>query len=124
MRSFPPAATQQESALDLSRFWCGTVSGARGPGRVGGRKGCLVSMHRPLRAFFMLSLPFFALGLGLGLRWLFFYFTTTGPTGHVQSLIVAAISAVVGVQIVLFGLLGDLLATNRRLSEELLFRAA
>jgi glycosyltransferase involved in cell wall biosynthesis len=82
----------------------------------------IYTMHRPLRAFFMLSLPFFGLALGLGLRWLFFYFTTTGATGHIQSLIVAAISAVVGVQIVLFGLLGDLLATNRRLSEEVLYR--
>ena len=82
----------------------------------------IYTMHRPLRAFFMLSLPFFGLGLVLGLRWLYFFFTTTGPTGHVQSLIVAAISAVVGVQVILFGLLGDLLATNRRLSEEVLFR--
>lgn len=82
----------------------------------------IYTMHRPLRAFFLLSLPFFCLALGLGLRWLYFYFTTTGPTGHVQSLIAAAISAVVAVQIVFFGLLGDLLATNRRLSEEILFR--
>jgi len=82
----------------------------------------IYTMHRPLRAFFMLSLPFFLLGLTLGLRWLFFYFTTEGPTGHIQSLIVAAISTVVGVQIALFGLLGDLLATNRRLSEDVLYR--
>ncbi len=82
----------------------------------------IYTMHQPLRAFFMLSLPFFGLGLVLGVRWLYFYVTTIGPTGHVQSLIVAAISAVVGVQIVLFGLLGDLLATNRRLSEEVLYR--
>ena len=82
----------------------------------------IYTMHQPLRAFFMLSLPFFTLGFVLGMRWLYYYFTTLGPTGHIQSLIVAAISAVVGVQIVLFGLLGDLLATNRRLSEEVLFR--
>ena len=82
----------------------------------------IYTMHRPARAFFALSLPFFAVAAVLGARWLGFYFGTPSPTGHVQSLIAGAICAIVGVQILVFGLLGDLLAGNRRLSEEILYR--
>ncbi|MGM0574699.1 MAG: glycosyltransferase family 2 protein [Myxococcota bacterium] len=82
----------------------------------------IYTMYRPLRAFFVLSLPFFLVAAVLGARWLYFWFTTPGPTGHVQSLIAAAIAAIIAVQILLFGLLGDLLATNRRLGEEVLYR--
>ena len=82
----------------------------------------IYTMHRPLKAFFFASLPFLITGLVLGLRWCWFFFTTDGPTGHVQSLLVAAGATVVGVQVLLFGLLGDLLAANRRLSEEVLYR--
>ena len=82
----------------------------------------IYTMHRPLRAFFWLSLPFFLVGVGLVGRWLIIYVSTPGPTGHVQSLIAGAIASIVGVQILLFGLLGDLLATNRRLGEETLYR--
>ncbi len=82
----------------------------------------IYTMHRPLRAFFWVSAPFFLLALGLVTRWVFFFLTTAGPTGHVQSLILAAIASIVGVQMLLFGLLGDLLATNRRLGEETLYR--
>ena len=82
----------------------------------------IYTMHRPMRAFALLSLPFFGVAAVLAARWLYYYFATDGPTGHVQSLIFAAMGAIVGVQVVLFGLLGDLLATNRRLGEEVLFR--
>ena len=82
----------------------------------------IFTMHRPLRAFLTLSIPFFLVAGCLALRFVYFFITSEGPTGHIQSLIAAAICTIVGVQIVLFGLLGDLLATNRRLSEQIFFR--
>ena len=82
----------------------------------------IYTMHRPLRAFALASLPFFLLAAVLFARWLGLYFTTEGPTGHVQSLIAAAIGTIIGVQLLVFGMLGDLLATNRRLGEEVLYR--
>ena len=82
----------------------------------------IFTMHRPLRAFFALSVPFFLVAAILAGRFLYFFITSEGPTGHIQSLIAAAICTIVGVQVVLFGLLGDLLATNRRLSEQIFFR--
>jgi hypothetical protein len=56
------------------------------------------------------------------MRFLFFYFTE-GGAGHVQSLILAAILLMVGVQIILTGLVADMVATNRRAHEELLYRS-
>jgi hypothetical protein len=42
--------------------------------------------------------------------------------GHIQSLILATILLIVGVQIFVLGLVADLMATNRRLLEDTLYR--
>jgi hypothetical protein len=42
--------------------------------------------------------------------------------GHIQSLILAAILIIVGFQVLMIGLLSDLLSLNRRMSEEALYR--
>jgi hypothetical protein len=53
----------------------------------------------------------------------FLYFFTIGEgQGHIQSLILASILILVGFLIFLLGLLGDLIARNRRLMEEMVFR--
>ncbi|MBN1655226.1 MAG: glycosyltransferase [Deltaproteobacteria bacterium] len=80
------------------------------------------SMHNPLKAFGWFSLPFFLLGIGLGLRFLYFWFRDPGYSGHVQSLILSAISIVVGAQIFIFGMLGGLVRTNRLLLEDIRLR--
>jgi hypothetical protein len=49
---------------------------------------------------------------------LYFFFTNQSPAGHVQSLIVAVILIVVGVQVWVLGIVADLIAVNRRLLEE------
>src|SRR5205823_2043561 len=53
------------------------------------------SMHNPLRAFGWLSLPFLLIGVGLGLRFLFYFVLDPDYSGHIQSLILAAICIVV-----------------------------
>lgn len=80
------------------------------------------SMHNPLRAFGWLSLPFILVGLGLGLRFLYFFVLDPDETGHVQSLILASISIVVGAQIFLFGMLGSLVRANRLLLQDVRMR--
>jgi glycosyltransferase involved in cell wall biosynthesis len=79
------------------------------------------SMHNPLKAFGWLSAPFIALGVALGLRFLYFYVQGDGD-GHVQSLILAAIGIVVGVQILIFGMLGALVRANRLLLQDVRMR--
>jgi len=81
----------------------------------------LFLMYEALRAFvFLGTLPFLA-GLFLLGRFLYFYAIGDG-IGHVQSLIVASILVVLGFQTFLLGLLGDLIAKNRHLSEEANYR--
>ena len=78
-------------------------------------------MYEALRTFLTLgSLPF-AAGWVLVVRFLYFFAIGEGQ-GHIQSLILAAILILVGFLIFLLGLLGDLIARNRRLMEEMVFR--
>lgn len=78
-------------------------------------------MYQPLRVFLTLGTVFLLSGVALGVRFLFFYWMGTG-SGHVQSLILAAILLIVGFQILLIGILADLIGFNRKMMEEVLLR--
>jgi glycosyltransferase involved in cell wall biosynthesis len=80
------------------------------------------SMHNPLRAFGWLSLPFLVLGVGIGLRFLYYFLRTPNDSGHIQSLILASICIVVGTQIFIFGILGSLVRANRLLLQDVRMR--
>lgn len=75
-------------------------------------------VYQPLKFFMMVGLVPFSLGLAIGARFLVFYFRGEGD-GHIQSLILAAILLLIGVQTFLLAILADLLGVNRRLLEEL-----
>lgn len=78
-------------------------------------------MYEALRVFLTLgTLPFLA-GAALVARFFYFYWIGDGA-GHVQSLIIATLLVVLGVQTFLLGLLADLIARNRHLSEETNYR--
>lgn len=78
-------------------------------------------MYEPLKVFTWLSLlPAFA-SLVLFVRYLYFFSIGEGA-GHVQSFIVASVLVVVSFQVMLLGLLADLIARNRRLNEDALYR--
>jgi glycosyltransferase involved in cell wall biosynthesis len=80
------------------------------------------SMHNPLRAFGWLSAPLILAGFTLGLRFVYFLIRDPDYSGHIQSLILAAILIVVGAQIFLFGLLGSLVRANRLLLQDVRMR--
>ena len=79
------------------------------------------TMYRPLRVFLAMGIAMIVLGVIPGIRFLYFMFVAH-QAGHVQSLIFAAIFIIVGFQVMLIGLLADLLACNRKLIEELMYR--
>ncbi len=79
------------------------------------------TMYRPLRVFFTTGSIVFLLGLALAARFLVYYFQGQG-SGHIQSLILAAVLLIVGFQTWLIGLVADLVGKNRRLMEEVLWR--
>lgn len=79
------------------------------------------AMYQPLKVFGACGLLLCLAGLlGVG-RFLYFFATGSGA-GHVQSLVLSGVLLVVGFQVMLIGLLSDLIAANRRLLEEALYR--
>lgn len=79
------------------------------------------AMYRPLRIFMSVGGASLAIGVALGLRFLYFFVRGDGA-GHVQSLILAAILSIVGIQVCLIGLIAELVRLNRKLLEEMLYR--
>lgn len=75
-------------------------------------------VYRPFRFFALIAILFLIPGLLLGGRFLYFYLNHSG-TGHIQSLIFAAIFILSGFQIGLIGVLADLLSINRKLLEDI-----
>jgi hypothetical protein len=78
-------------------------------------------MYEALRIFLIVGALPLAAGLLLLGRFVYFYAIGDG-TGHIQSLILASILVVLGFLTFLLGLLGDLIAKNRHLSEETNYR--
>ncbi|NWG00865.1 MAG: glycosyltransferase family 2 protein [Thermoanaerobaculaceae bacterium] len=78
----------------------------------------LVFLYRPLRSFLLLASLCLGVAGVLVARFLYFFLTGLSPAGHLQSLIAAAVLGITGVQLVVLGILADLIAVNRRLLEE------
>ena len=79
-------------------------------------------MYRPLRVFLTVGGILLLLALIPGLRFLFLYWSSGGAAGHIQSLILASILAIVGFQVCLIGLVADLVRMNRKMLEEMVYR--
>lgn len=79
------------------------------------------TMYRPLRVFTIIGSIITLIGVLTGARFVYFYVIGQGD-GKVQSLILAAILLIVGFQVLLIGLLADLISSNRKIMEETLIR--
>jgi glycosyltransferase involved in cell wall biosynthesis len=79
------------------------------------------TMYKPLRVFTIVGVSLILLGLIGSLRFLYFYLIGYGA-GHIQSVILSALLLIVGFQVMLIGLLADLIGFNRKILEELLYR--
>ncbi len=79
------------------------------------------AMFNPLRLFMTLGGGMIFTGFLIGCRFLFYFLIGQG-TGKIQSLILAAALLVIGFQVLIIGLVSDLIAANRRLIEETLYR--
>ena len=74
--------------------------------------------YKPLKTFAIIGAFPFALGFLLGVRYLVFLFEGT-TRAHTPSLILAAILILTGILLWMSGLIGDLLAVNRKLLEDM-----
>ena len=81
------------------------------------------AMYEPLKIFTYIGGFIFLVGLGISARFFYFYFYLRPyDTGMIQSLIFAAVLMIVGFQIILIGLLADVLSSTRKIIEDLLYR--
>lgn len=75
-------------------------------------------MYKPLKFFGIIGMIPFGIGTILGVRYLI-YLAFDPNTGHVPSLILAAILLLMGVQTFIVGLHADIMAANRKMIEEM-----
>ena len=75
-------------------------------------------VYRPFHFFGSIGIGFFAIGLVLGLRFLYYYLTGSG-SGHLQSLILMSVLLGMGFQTILIAFVADLFSANRKILEEI-----
>lgn len=77
--------------------------------------------YEPLKFFLIPGIASLTAAFVIGVRFLFFYFQGQG-SGHVQSLLLAIMLAVIGTSTFIVGFLADLIRVNRQLLEDLDYR--
>lgn len=82
----------------------------------------IYSLYEPIRVFWTLGALMVTAGVTIGLRFLYYYVTDPRGAGKIQSLILAAALSIIGVQTILMGLIADLIALSRSLTEDTLLR--
>lgn len=82
----------------------------------------MYAMYEPLKIFFYLGGVITLVGLLGVTRFLYFFFFQPPAMGHIQSLVLSGVLLIIGFQVFLIGLLADLIAANRRLIEDVLYR--
>ncbi|MDW7681510.1 MAG: glycosyltransferase family 2 protein, partial [bacterium] len=78
-------------------------------------------MYEPLKTFLRIGCAIFGVGFLISLRFFYFYITGSG-IGHIQSLILSAVLMMIGFQVIMIGLVADLIGGTRRLIEDTLYR--
>ena len=81
------------------------------------------SSYRAIKIFTILGLGVLGLGFLLGLRFLYFFFFDPATRNlHIQSLILSAILLLAGFQMVLTGIVADLINSSRSILEDVSYR--
>jgi glycosyltransferase involved in cell wall biosynthesis len=81
----------------------------------------IYASYEPLKVFSYIGALFLGAGLVISLRFLYYYVTGSGY-GKLQSLILAAVLLIIGFQVLLIGLLADLISGNRKILEDVQYR--
>jgi glycosyltransferase involved in cell wall biosynthesis len=81
----------------------------------------IYATYEPLKVFTLLGSTLVAAGVSLGLRYAYFWWHGA-VRGHVQSAVLTVLLLILGFQTLQWGLMADLIANNRKLLEDLLYR--
>ena len=77
--------------------------------------------YEPLKTFAVAGLGFILLASVFGARVLIQFASTGAVSPYLPSAIVAAVAGIIGIQLIVLGLVGEVLAGNRELAEEALY---
>jgi glycosyltransferase involved in cell wall biosynthesis len=81
----------------------------------------IYAMYEPLKVFTYIGLAVFGVGFVGFLRFLYYFFQ--GEAGrHLASLIATGVLMMIGFQVLVIGLIADMISGNRKLLEDLLYR--
>jgi len=81
----------------------------------------IYAMYEPLKVFTYLGLLVFGAGFGGVIRYIYYFFQGVASK-HLASLNASGVLMIVGFQILVIGLLADVISGNRKLLEDLLYR--
>ncbi|HEY8151252.1 MAG TPA: glycosyltransferase family 2 protein [Vicinamibacteria bacterium] len=81
----------------------------------------IYAMYEPFKVFVLIGSALTAGGLVLGLRYAWFW-AQGDIRGHLQSAILSVLLLILGFQTLQWGIMADLVASNRKLLEDLLYR--
>ena len=79
------------------------------------------AMYHPMKLFFTFAFPFFLVGLFGVTRFLYYYYLFPQNTGKIQSLLLSGVCLIIAIQLFALGIVGDLIAKNRKLTEDQLY---
>jgi glycosyltransferase involved in cell wall biosynthesis len=82
----------------------------------------IYALYEPLAFFAWAGAMLLTIAAIIGIRFLYFFFVGNGA-GHIQSLLFAAVLAIMGFQMWVLGIVADLIAANRKISQEILYQA-
>jgi glycosyltransferase involved in cell wall biosynthesis len=82
----------------------------------------IYTMYEPLKVFTYIGSSIFLAGFAISIRFLYYFLFTYDSAGKVQSLILSAVLMIVGFQVVLIGLVADVISGMRKLLDDLLYR--
>ena len=82
----------------------------------------IYAMYEPLRVFLAAAAVAAIVGAVIWARFLYFFFFSDDPGGHIQSLILGSTLFIVAVQLAALGVVGDILAGTRVLQQRALER--
>jgi len=81
----------------------------------------IYAMYEPLKVFVLLGSFLLLAGMALGVRYAWFWWVGE-VRGHLQSAILSVLLLILGFQTLQWGIMADLIASNRKLIEDLLYR--
>lgn len=81
----------------------------------------IYAMYEPFKVFLLLGSVLFLAGFALGMRYAYFWWLGD-IRGHLQSAILSVLLVILGFQTLQWGVMADLIASNRKLLEDLLYR--